>query len=52
MTESAFKELEQHEDGHYFGTPCTCSKDCPYACKGACGCQACGEAYSDFMSSE
>lgn len=31
--------------------PCTCTPDCPASCKGACGCDACSTAYSDFLSS-
>ncbi len=33
-------------------TPCTCDPDCPSACKGGCGCEACSEAYGDFLSSQ
>lgn len=32
--------------------PCTCPPSCDYACKGECGCQACREAYGDFLSAE
>lgn len=44
-------------DGRYTvndeeGTPCTCKPECPAACKGGCGCDACSEAYGDFLSSE
>jgi len=34
------------------GTPCTCAESCPYDCKGQCGCEACHEAYGDFVSLE
>ena len=34
------------------GTPCTCKDTCPYDCKGQCGCEACHEAYGDFLSCE
>lgn len=34
------------------GTPCTCVERCPAPCKGQCGCEACSEAYGDFLSSE
>lgn len=27
--------------------PCTCKPDCPSACKGGCGCEACRWAYND-----
>lgn len=30
--------------------PCTCREDCPSACKGQCGCEACHAGYSDFLS--
>ena len=48
---------ERHEpDGLYTAngnnTPCTCDPDCPYTCKGGCGCEACTEAYGDFLSSQ
>jgi hypothetical protein len=44
-------------DGRYTandedGTPCTCKVTCPYNCKGQCGCEACSEAYGDFLSDE
>lgn len=34
------------------GTPCTCCPACPQDCKGLCGCEACHEAYVDFLSGE
>lgn len=34
------------------GTPCTCVPSCPNPCKGQCGCEACREAYGDFLSNE
>ncbi len=48
---------ERHEpDGLYtangWDTPCTCDPDCPNPCKGGCGCEACTEAYGDFLSSQ
>lgn len=36
--------------GYYDGIPCTCLKECSYFCKGACGCEACKTAFSDFLS--
>lgn len=36
--------------GYYDGVPCTCKPECPNACKGECGCDACRTAYSDFLS--
>ena len=33
-------------------TPCTCVSACPTACKGGCGCDACSEAYGDYLSSQ
>lgn len=34
------------------GTPCTCKETCPSDCKGGCGCEACSEAYGDYLSSQ
>lgn len=34
------------------GELCTCKPGCPNPCKGGCGCVACGDAYSDFLSCE
>ena len=31
---------------------CTCSPSCPADCKGQCECEACSDAYGDFLSSE
>lgn len=31
---------------------CTCSVTCHSPCKGTCGCVACSEAYSEFLSTE
>ncbi len=47
----------RHEpDGHYDvngnHTPCSCTPECPYPCKGGCGCPACSEAYGDFLGSQ
>jgi hypothetical protein len=44
-------------DGRYCenddpGSPCTCSPECKSDCKGGCGCEACSEAYGDFLSSQ
>jgi len=41
-------------DGFYFntGSACTCKPVCPKPCKGGCGCRACLDAYSDFLSVE
>ena len=33
-------------------TSCTCEPSCPDPCKGGCGCDACSEAYGDFLSSQ
>jgi hypothetical protein len=47
--------LRRYEDtgGRYMqGEPCTCKPECDDPCKGQCGCQACGNAYGDFLSSE
>jgi hypothetical protein len=38
--------------GNERGTPCTCDEECPFDCKGQCGCEACHEAYGDFLSLE
>lgn len=42
-------ELQKEEDN---ATPCTCNASCPSDCKGRCGCEACSEAYADFLSME
>ncbi len=43
-------------DGFYTAndnnTPCTCELSCALSCKGECGCEACSEAYGDFLSSQ
>lgn len=39
-------------DGMYQGEPCTCKPECPYNCKGECGCDACCAAYCDFLDTE
>jgi hypothetical protein len=44
--------LITNEDNTYHGKKCTCTEGCSYACKGTCGCEACKEAYSDFLSGE
>ena len=31
---------------------CQCKTTCQNPCKGGCGCEACGHAYSDFLSAE
>jgi hypothetical protein len=31
---------------------CTCKPECPPACKGKCGCEACHAGYQDFLSCE
>lgn len=33
-------------------TPCTCTPECSYTCKGKCGCEACSEAYGDYLGSQ
>lgn len=38
------------DDGYYEGIPCICKPDCPQACKGECGCDACRAAYGDAIS--
>jgi hypothetical protein len=35
-----------------FIEPCTCSPECPPACRGGCGSKGCLQAYSDFLSGE
>jgi hypothetical protein len=42
-------------DGYYvvdedWKIPCTCKDDCPYNCKGECGCEAHHAAWMDFLS--
>lgn len=39
-------------DGYYEGSPCTCEETCKPLCSGTCGCVACKNAYSDFLSLE
>lgn len=49
-------------NGHYTanveeneaGPPCTCRQECDLAgpCKGQCGCEACSEAYGDYLSED
>lgn len=34
------------------GNPCTCKPECPYNCKGECGCKFCAAAWRDFLSEE
>ena len=29
---------------------CTCPPACDFTCKGECGCQACNDAYQDFLT--
>lgn len=36
-------------DGKYEEIPCTCNPQCPYDCKGECGCSACTSAYGDQL---
>lgn len=31
---------------------CTCKPECEFPCEGDCGCEACSEAYNDFLSVE
>jgi hypothetical protein len=49
-TEEGRKRYEP--DGYYEGIACICDKQCPVDCKGECGCEACQNAYSDFLSCE
>jgi hypothetical protein len=28
---------------------CTCKPECPYPCKGECGCHACAQRYSEWL---
>lgn len=37
-------------DGFYDGEPCVCTETCDEPCKGECGCQACSNSYSDYLS--
>lgn len=39
----------RYENGYYEEIPCTCRDDCPHACKGGCGCNACSSAYGDSL---
>ena len=57
MIKPTEKGIEKYPpDGFYTAngdnTPCTCLKSCPWTCKGVCGCEACHEAYGDFLSCE
>ncbi len=42
-------KLRYAPTGYYDEIPCTCKPECPDACKGECGCEACATAYSDFL---
>ena len=45
--------MTKWSDGLYEGAACTCTAtECDEPCHGECGCQACHDAYSDFLSSE
>jgi hypothetical protein len=37
----------RHQGGSYDGHPCTCTRKCPAACDGTCGCEACTRAWLD-----
>lgn len=39
-------------DGKYNGKLCTCKPQCDDPCHGECGCEACHDAYADFLSNE
>ena len=39
-------------DAKYAVKSCTCKDDCPFNCKGECGCEHCRRAYADFLSME
>lgn len=34
-----------------FDKPCICTSDCKDPCNGTCGCDACLNAYNDYLSS-
>lgn len=33
--------------GTYSGKPCLCTRKCPVACDGRCGCEACAQSFID-----
>lgn len=46
----------RYPNGYYsqdgIDVPCTCKPECVDPCKGKCGCEACHDAYGDFLSNE
>lgn len=46
-----FSDGYYHIDG-FNPQPCTCVETCDDPCKGGCGCQACHDAYQDFLSND
>lgn len=56
-TEEGKRLYPDEPAGHYCanempGPACTCVPECPQPCKGGCGCEACNEAYGDYLSCE
>ena len=46
------KGLKNYPDtnGTYEGIPCECTDNCPFCCKGSCGCKACAACYGDVLT--
>ena len=52
LNEPTERGKRNYDDGLFEGVPCICTEECPADCKGQCGCEACSNAYSDFLSCE
>ena len=47
MTPADESAARHPRGGTYDGQPCTCTRQCPAVCDGACGCEACLRAWFD-----
>jgi len=47
QTDTEESRLRYPSAGGYDGQPCACSRDCPAACDGHCGCEACTRSWLD-----